>query len=182
MAKCRILNIKTNCGYNLEGVDRIYLLDFADLSGFEFDGDDLYNNCLVVSILRSAPFIELDTPDSAKHDSSVQNGMYSHTLVTFIADISADILRNLHLATKRRYLPVFRTKMGRYFTYGYDAGATVTHTEQTTEATGCLVTVTAASIYPLFEVASAAMTGPDDDNFRVEYQPDYDHYTICMNG
>jgi hypothetical protein len=181
MAKCRIQSIKPPCSYVLEGVTEVLLLDFDDFKGFQFDGDDLYNNCLVAAILRTDEFKEVEAPDLvAKYSSTLSNGVYAHTLETFIGELSADTLANLHLATKRRQVPVFKAANGRYYTYGYEAGAAVSYTNQTAEAIGSLVTITATSTYPLFEVLAAAISGamviPEVWNV------DYDNNTYCENG
>lgn len=164
------------CGYRVEGIDAIRLLDFDDFNGFKFEGDDLYSNCLVTAILRSGDFVEVDTPDTAKYTSSLQNGMYTHVLETFIGDLSADLEATLHLATKRRYIVLFRAKNGRYFAFAYEAGANVSYANQTAEGIGSLVTVTASSIYPLFEVSEAAFTAKP---FSSEFLPDFENGAYC---
>lgn len=169
MAKCRLLNLKPPCGYNLEGLEKILLLDFEDFDGFEFDGDDLYINCLVVAILRGAEFIEVQTPDGAKYTSGLSGKIYAHTLETFVSELSADVSANLHLGTKRRHLPVFQLKSGRYFTFGYEAGAALTYANQTAESVGALITITCASTYPLFEVTAGALLDSYTDTFDVDF-------------
>lgn len=176
MRNCRIQNIVPPCGYRVEGIDAIRLLDFDDFDGFKFDGDDLYNNCLVTAILRSGGFVNVDTPDTAKYTSSLQSGNYTHTLETFIGDLSAELEATLHLATKRRYIVLFRAKNGRYFAFAYEAGATVSYANQTAEGIGSLVTITAASMYPLFEVAESAFTA---ETFNIEYVPDFSNNAYC---
>ena len=144
------------CGYRVEGIDLIRLLDFDDFDGFKFDGDDLYSNCLVTAVLRSGDFVEVDTPETAKYTSSLQNGIYTHTLETFIGELSAELGAMLHMATKRRYIVLFRAKNGRYFAFAYEAGASVSYANQTAGGIGALVTITTTSIYPLFEVLPQA--------------------------
>lgn len=153
---CRILNIKPPCEYKVDGIASISVLDFEDLDRLRFNGDDLYSNCLVTGVLKSGMFAEVNVTDTAKYSSSLQNGIYTHTIETFISELSAYMSANLHLATKRRYVVFFRTNTGRYFCFGYDAGASVTYANQTTEGTGSLMTLTTNSIYPLFEVAKEA--------------------------
>lgn len=176
MGNCRIRNIAPLCGYRVEGLDLIRLLDFDDFNGFKFDGDDLYSNCLVTAILRSGNFVEVDTPETAKYTSSLQNGVYTHTLETFIGDLSADLEATLHLATKRRYIALFRAKTGRFFAFAYEAGASVSYASQTAEGLGSLVTISATSIYPLFEVSKQAFT---EKAFNVEFVPDFDSGAYC---
>lgn len=168
MGKCRIQNIIPPCDYRLEGIDLIRLLDFDDFFGFKFDGDDLYSNCMVTAVLRSGDFVPVDTPDTAKYSSTLQNGIYTHTLETFIGDLSAELEATLHLAIKRRYIVLFRAKSGRFFAFGYDAGATVSYANQTAEGAGSLLTITATSAYPLFEATKEAATRPA---YNVAYAP-----------
>lgn len=154
---CRIQNLKPPCAYNLGGLSSIHLLDFDDFKGFRFEDDKLSNTSYVSAILRIGDFTVLDAPDGAKYSSTLNNKIYTHTLETFIGDLSAQTSSNLHLAKKRRYVPVFKLKSGKYFTFGYDAGATLSYTNQTSEVTGALVTLTAQSIYPLFQAGENAM-------------------------
>jgi hypothetical protein len=153
---CRIQSIVPDCGYRVAGIDSIQLLDFDDFGGCKFEGDELYSNCFVTAILRSGEFVGLDATEGAAYTSSFQNGLYTHTLETFIGDLSANLGSMLHLATKRRYLVIFRAKNGGYFAFGYDAGAKVTYANQTSDSPGSLVTITATSIYPLFQVDAGA--------------------------
>lgn len=152
-------------------------LDSDDFNGLRFEGDNLYKNCLVTAILRSGEFIEIDTPDSAKYSSTLQNGVYTHTLETFIGELSAEMTATLHLATKRRCLMLFKSKAGRYFCFGYEAGATFSYTNQTTDGTGSLVTISASSIYPLFEVSEEAFNA---ETFNSEFVPDFNNGAYCQ--
>lgn len=170
MANCRIQNIKPPCGYTVEGIDEILLLDFEDFKGYQFDGDDLYKNCLVTAVLRVGDFKELEAPNLvAKYASNLSNGIYAHTLETFISELSSSTLSNLHLASKRRQVPVFKAKNGRYYTFGYEAGASVIYTNQTADVIGSLVTISGASIYPLFELTAAALTNLYVSGFKVDF-------------
>lgn len=154
----RILNIKPPCGYTLEGITEVILLDFDDFKGFKFEGDDLYNNCLVVGIIRVGNFTDVPAPETAKYSSAINNKIYAHSVETFSNELSAYQSANLHLALQRRYIVVFKTKVGRYYTFGYEAGAVVTYSNQTADAIGALITISAPSIYPLFEVSPEAIT------------------------
>lgn len=154
-------------------------MDFADFSGMQFEGDDLYKNALATALYRAGNFVEIETPEGANYTSSIAAGIYAHRLETFIPSLDAATLSNLHLATKRRYLVVFQTMAGRYFTFGYDAGAAVTYTNQTNEATGALMSIAASSIYPLFELSAAAINGPA---YTAEFIPDFDTLTYCINA
>lgn len=161
----------------VDGIASIMVLDFDDLNGLRFDSDNLYNNCLVTAILRSGDFVEISAPESAKYSSTLQSGIYTHTLETFIGELSHEWAAMLHLSTKRRYIVFFRAKSGRYFCFGYEAGASSSYTNQTTDGTGSLVTFLASSIYPLFEVTEIAFT--DEDTYNVEFIPDFDSGAYC---
>lgn len=158
MGTCRIQHLVPPCGYREGGIDSIRLLDFDDFNGFEFGGTGLYDDCLVTDVLREGNFAEVDAPDTAKYNSVLQNGVYTHTLETFVGELSAELASALHLATKRRYIVVFRSKSGRHFIFGYEAGALVSYASQTADGIGSLVTISATSIYPLFEVSGQVMT------------------------
>lgn len=173
---CRIQSIKPPCAYNVEGVQRVFLLDFEDFQGFRFDGDDLYNNCLVTAVYRTGDFVELDCQDTSKYTSGLTNGVYQHSLETFINALQADTLAQLHLASKRKQLVFFQAKSGRYFVFGYEAGASVSYANQTAEATGSLVTASGTSIYPLFEVEASALLV----RYTFEFKPDFDLGAYCL--
>lgn len=169
MAKCRIQNLKPPCGYQTEGITDIRLLDFDDFRGFVFREGSLYNNCYVETVLLDGNFVSLNTPETAKYSSA---GNYVHTLETFIGDLSAELLEQLHLATKRRYIVTFRGGNGRYFVFGYEAGAKVSYVNQTAEGLGAVVTITANSSYPLFEWSGTEATyeGAYSDAYSDAYQ------------
>lgn len=151
----RVKTIKPPCGYSVDGIANIWLLDYDDFSGFRFDGDETYANCLVTDILRTGDFTELDAPDMvAKYNGA---GNYVHTLETFINTMNATTISNLHLGTKRRQVVIFRANNGIYYTFGYDAGAALTYVNQTGDGLGHLVTLTSPSRYPLFEVTPDAL-------------------------
>lgn len=155
--KCRIGNIAPACGYRTDGISNIWLLDFEDFKGLGFQGEETYTCGLVGSVQRDGDYASLDSADTAKYTSSLQKGVYTHIIETFIGDLSADIVSGLHLATKRRYIVLFRSKSGRYFVFGYGSGATVNYSCQTSDGFGALVTVTSMSRYPLFETSSSVL-------------------------
>lgn len=153
---CRIKNIAPKCGYRVNGVYGIWIMDTEDLEFLKFKNDELYDTCLVSDIRRIGDFIEIDTPDTSKYSSALQNGVYTHTIETFIRELSSEVITQLHLSTKRRYVVFFKTNIGRYFCFGYGVGATITYSGQTTDGTGCLMNISVSSIYPLFEVEESA--------------------------
>lgn len=175
MAKCRILNLKPPCSYTLEGLASIVLLDFEDFGGFKFDGDNLYDNCRVVAIFKTGDFVDTHTPDTAKYASTVSGKIYTHILDTFVPELSAELSAALDLGLRRRYVPVFQAKNGRYYTFGYEAGAALTYANQTNDGIGAVITLTAASIYPLFEVTGAALTTA----YGIEFKPDFENGAYC---
>lgn len=170
----RISTIKPPCDYVMEGVASIQLLDWEDFRGFAFKDSELYANCLVTGISRVGAFTSLPA-DNAKY-SSTQNGkLETHTLETFVSTLTAESISNLNLAKKRRYVPVFMLRNGRYYTYGYEAGAAVGYVNQSADGIGSVVTVSAPSIYPLFEVTPEALAA----YYSAEFIPDFDSGAFC---
>lgn len=168
---CRISHIKPPCAYVVEGVERIWMLDFDDFQGYRFYEDGLYNIGYVEEILQLGPFREIDAPELvAKYSSS---GSYVHRLETFVGALTGNTLANLNLARKRPQVVLFKTVSQQYFTFGYEAGATVSHTNQTNDGFGSSVIITANSVHPLFEYLGAAPS-TEDEGLRVlgEYPDD----------
>lgn len=170
----RISTILPPCGYVIEGVASIQLLDWEDFRAFAFFNSDLYANCKVIGINRVASFTSLPAAN-AKYSSSQSGKLEIHTLETFVSELSAESLANLTLAKKRRYVPVFQLNNGKYYTYGYEAGASVSYTNQSSDAIGSMVAISAASIYPLFEVTAEALTS----YYGAEFVPDFINGAFC---
>lgn len=174
MANCRIKNIKPPCSYSVDGIAKIWLLDWDDFKGYRFKNNELYSNCLVTDILRYADFTELSAPDMvAKYNST---GSYVHTLETFVPGLTAETLAELHLGTNRRYVVVFIANNGKYYTFGYEAGATLTYANQTSEGFGSMVTLNAPSEYPLFETTAQAII---NNEIPYLFVPDFDNGAYC---
>lgn len=174
MAKCRIKSIKPPCDYQVEGISKIWLLDWEDFRGYRFEGNDLYSSCLVTDILRVAEYTELAAPDMVARYSS--SGNYIHNLETFVSGLDAFTIANLHLGTKRRQVVIFLSNSGKYFTFGYEAGAVLAYQNQTAEGFGSMVNLNAPSTYPLFEVTPDAMkrfTSP------YKFNPDFQNGAYC---
>lgn len=146
-----------NCGYQSEGLDDIRLLDFDHFEGFTFADDGPSTTGLITGMRRDGKLIDVSAPETAKYSSSMQKGVYTHTVETFVPDLTGDMLASLHLATRRRYLVFFRAKNMRYFVFGWEAGATFAYTNQTSGGLGSLVTIAAQSIHPLFEIDREAL-------------------------
>lgn len=177
MANCRIQNLTPECGYNAPGVDTVLLLDFEDFKGFVFENGASYASCYVESILHTGAFIALDlSAFPGQFSSSLNAGIYAHGLEGFIAELSGPILSDLHLASKRPQLVVFRTRAGRYFTFGHDNGARVSYALQTAENAGAVLSLTASSHYPLFEVSPDAF---EIDAFPAMFVPLFDDTAVC---
>jgi len=152
--------MKPPCDYIIDGIASIWALDYGYFKLFRFEGDGLYDNCIITAIKRTDDFIEIASPETANYTSTLQNGIYNHTLETFIADLSGESISNLHLATKKRFIPIYKTHSGRYFCFGYEAGASFIYAAQTSEGLGSMVTMSASSVYPLFEVQIQDLEGP----------------------
>lgn len=176
MAKCRISNIKPPCDYAVEGIASIWLLDWEDFDGLRFEGGLTYEVCLVQDILRRNTFVEIDAPYMvAKYSSS---GNYTHNVETFISGLKSDTISNLHLATKKRFVVLFKTNAGTYHFFGYDSGATVSYTSQTAEGIGALLSITASSIYPLFEALPNVLNSGVVISM---FSPDFINNNFCIN-
>lgn len=174
MGNCRISKLKPPCQYTVEGIARVWLLDYADFIGFRFRNKDLYNDGFVTAILRSGSYIELNAPDMvAKYASTAK---YVHTLESFTATLEAEVIQSLHLGTKRRYVVVFLGNNGRYYVFGYEAGASLSYTNQTAEGFGSMVVLTAPSEFPLFETSLSAIT---DNELQFEFIPDFENGAYC---
>lgn len=177
MAKCRIQNLSPSCAYNASGVDVVMFLDFEDFVGFTFRGLASYETLYVESVNREGNFITINLPDfPAQYTGTHQRGVYGHSLEAFVPELSAEILQSLHLATKRPQVVIFRTRAGRYFAFGHEAGAKVTYSAQTSENTGALLSVTSGSQFPLFEVAPTAMA---ESALPSTYLPLFDDSAVC---
>jgi hypothetical protein len=149
---CKIQNIVPACGYQPQGITDIRLIDTEDFIGFVFE-NLLYDSCYVTDILYSGNAVTIASPDSAFYESERVGRLTSHSMETFVSELSAEVERQLMLATKRRYLVVFRLQNGKWFTFGYEAGAVVTYRNRTDGGAGSAVRITATSAYPLFEVS-----------------------------
>jgi hypothetical protein len=157
---CRIQNILPPCSYNSEGIDEIRLLDFEDYIGVQFENDARYDVCKVLYVYGICSYVLVEATEAAKINSSLSGGIYTHTLESFVTNLSASLAANLNLASKRRYVVLFRTRSGNYFMFGSESGATISYTNQTEGGTGSLITLTAQSVFPLFELDSNIFNRP----------------------
>lgn len=131
-------------------------LDFDDFQGYRFADAGTYESCNVADILQTGAFREISAPDLVARYSS--SGAYVHRLDTFAGELSANTLSNLHLAKARRQIVLFKTNSQQWFTFGYEAGAVITHTNQTADGFGSVIVATSNSIYPLFEYNGEVIT------------------------
>lgn len=168
MAKCRISNLTPPCGYNVQGIVDAWLMDFEDFGGFEFANDAREDVALVQSIFGGGA-VRLPVSGATKYSSSMSGRMYAHTLETFIPSLSSQIVRDLNLASRRRYIVIFTTSDGRRFVFGYESGAKLSYSGQTTDAVGAAVTLSAASIHPLFELTADAYIGVARDVYDIDF-------------
>lgn len=153
-----IQSLTRECGYQTEGVDEIRLLDFDNFKGFTFEGDGLCTTGVITEMRRDGKWINVEAPEAtAKYSSDRQNGVYTHSIETFIPELSGEMQARLDLAVRRRFLPIFRGKNGRYFIFGWEAGATLSFANQTDGGIGALVTIAAQSGHPLFEITAQAL-------------------------
>lgn len=172
--KCRATSIVTPCDYSRQGISNIRLIDLEDFEGLRFERDARYDTNLITAVLHTGAPISIDTPNSARYVMSMDRGTYTHSIETFVKELGAYFTKNLHLATKRRYIILFDTQ-GKTFLFGYKQGASLSYTNQTEGATGSMVTLSITSKYPLFEVSQ------DMKNYTGVYDVDYDS-AICENN
>lgn len=174
---CRTINLKPPCGYITEGIVAVYLLDFEDFNGYKFLNDGLYTTGLVEQFLHTGVLVPLDAEGTAaKYTSTLSNGVYTHVLETFVPVLDADTLRQLDLSKTRRYVVFFQTKAGKWFTFGYENGASLSYTGQTADNAGEVVTLTTPSIYPLFEMLSTAFISR---TYTPVWAPNFETGTYC---
>lgn len=154
---CKLIqNIKHSCEYNAGGITEIYLLDIEDFIAYQFDGDALYDGCMVDTIkTQNVDYLRMDTVNESNFTETQDNGIFKQTLSTFVGTPEASKTFNLLLSAGRKYLVVFKTSQGKFYSFGSDGGATVAFSLQTgqlNEASGYNITISKNSIYPLFEV------------------------------
>jgi len=155
-------NIKASCLYNPGGISRIYLLDMQDFITYRFKEDKLYQKSYVEAIIKELGFrfIEFESVDESNFTEEKKKGVYTQTLSTFVHTLEAEKLENLLLASSRRFIVIFSTMQDTWFTFGLEKGATVDFTQitgQVGESNGYGITISAESIYPLFETNENAI-------------------------
>jgi hypothetical protein len=147
-------DIKSASGYNAGGVSRIWLLDIEDFASYQFEENN--SGCLrmVTSVVASSPFIELGIMADANFTEDRVDNVFRQKLSAFVEPLSAENSAKLLIATGNKYLVLFRSPQGKFFTFGSDGGASLSFAQQTgvgNESSGYAVTIVKNSIYPLFE-------------------------------
>lgn len=188
--KCKLLNnIKATCTYNPGGISEIHLLDIRDFVTYRFSNDNLYEKPFVEALFRNdgSEFISIESVQESNFSETKKNEAYEQTLNTFVHTLDAGKLESLLLAEVNRYVVVFRTMQGTWFTFGSDTGASVAFDQisgQVGETNGYNLTISADSIYPLFEAADDVLEFKYDIVFvpvfdRCEqaiFEPDFEYY------
>lgn len=169
---CRISTLKPACNYNTGGIQTLSVLDWDDFKGYGFAA--LYDACLVTDIERVAEFVDVQA-DTAKYASSMAGRVTTHSVTSFVSEMSAAMISALHLASKRRYVVLFFDGT-KYFTFGHEAGATLAYALQTDGARGAAIVFNCLSLYPLFEVTADAVAGL---NMAYTFLPDFVTGAYC---
>ncbi len=147
--------IDSPTNYNLGGISNIWLLNIDDFITYKFKDDALHNTSYVDAIYKENIFFELGNVEESNLKETIGNGIYKQEINTFIGDLNQDILNWLQYAVYGRYVVVIRTMHDRYFTFGSDGGAKLSHSGQTGqrgELNGVAIKLDKSSIYPLFEI------------------------------
>jgi hypothetical protein len=147
-------DMKPASGYNVGGVSRIWLSDIEDFASYQFEENDSGCRRMVTSVSASSPFIELGIMAEANFTEDCVDNIFRQKLSAFIEPLSAEMSAKLLIATGNKYLVLFRSPQGKFFTFGSDGGASLSFTQQTgagNESSGYAVTIVKNSIYPLFE-------------------------------
>lgn len=171
----RITTLMPACGYNPGGITSVRVLDWEDFIGFGFESGALYDSCLVTDVERAGDFADVQAK-VAKYSGPINGKIINHTLETFVESMEANIIAAIHLASRRRYVVIFDGMNGRAYAFGYEAGAVPTYTGQTDGAQGYVITFSAPSIYPLFEVTAQALT---DNIPTTNWLPDFTTGAYC---
>lgn len=155
---CRLLqNIKHTCEYNSGGISEIYLLDYNDFVSYHFFNDSNFDTCIIDEINASGNPVLLDSVDESNFNETYNNGIYTQQLTTFIRSIDGLKTNSLLTASNRRYVVIFKTYQGNYYTFGQDGGVSLSFSQvvgQIGETIGYNILLTKESIYTLYELIS----------------------------
>ncbi|MDR1809922.1 MAG: hypothetical protein LBR34_05915 [Prevotella sp.] len=147
-------DIQTVSGYNTGGISRIWLLDADSFASYRFEENDSDCRLKVCAVVASSSFIELGAVTNGVFEEDRADNMFRQKLSAFIEPLSADILGKLLIASGNKYLVLFRTAQGQFFTFASDGGATLSFTQQTGDGSapcGYTVSIVKNSACPLFE-------------------------------
>lgn len=180
--KCKLLqDIRSACEYNAGGLTHIYLLEIGYFQSYRFRNDGLYDESYVEKLFRTAPWVKLTVENESKFTETLTKGIYKQEAETFVRPIDAQLISWLQRVRERKFLVVFRTRLGRYFTFGSDGGVNLNFSGQTGQVgdvNGVNLKISKESKYPHFEVDEATIAGHD---FLSEYLPDFD-YSYCAQA
>jgi hypothetical protein len=169
----RITTLLPPCAYNSGGIPSVRVLDWEDFISFGFAA--LYDSCLITEVQRSGEFADVQAK-VAKYTGPLSGKIINHSLETFVESLAADYTAQVILASRRRYIVIFDGYDGKSYAFGYEAGATPVFTGQTDGAQGYVITFTAASSYPLFEVAPEALLATSPTSLWI---PDFNNGAYC---
>ncbi|MDU1904647.1 MAG: hypothetical protein E6772_07680 [Dysgonomonas sp.] len=187
---CKLIkNIKATCTYNPGGIAEIHLLDIRDFVAYRFAKDNLYEHPFVEAIYRKdlSQFISIESVQESNFTETKKDTTYEQKLSTFVHTLDAGKLESLLLASVNSYVIVFKTMQGTWFTFASDTGASVEFTQisgQVGETNGYSLTISADSIYPLFEAADDILSLKYDIEYipvfdvceQAVFEPDFDYF------
>lgn len=149
-------SIKHSDEYNPGGIAEILILNINDFISYRFSGDGLYNSCMVEKIYTNSNPISIDCIVESNFTEQEANNIYTQTLSSFIRSLDAKKTNELIKLKTTKQLVLFRTYSNTWHTFGADCGASLVFEQisgQVGESNGYKITLTANSIFPLFEVA-----------------------------
>jgi hypothetical protein len=174
-----ISDIKPAPGYRVGGISHIWLLDIADFVSYKFEENNPDLRRMITAIVASSPFIELATMSGSSFTEDCADNVFRQKLSASVEPLSVEISSKLLVASRNKYLILFCSRQGQFFTFGSDGGASLSFTQQTgseNEASGgYTVTIIKNSIYPLFEAADVRKTLP-----AYIYRPIFSNNTFCQ--
>lgn len=153
-------SIHSEISYNLGGINSILLLDIDHFQGYEFEGDNLYDNFFVNKVFRTGAYIELDVVKESTLSQSSANEIYKIELKSFIRVARSKITYLLEYAKRKRFVVFFKSMQGQYFTFGSDGGVQLSYSLQTDAVqgvNGLAIGIQKNSIYPIFEISTDAI-------------------------
>ena len=126
-----------------------------DFGGYQFDGDGLYDRCLVLRVGKKEQLIALDSVSESSFNETNADGVYKQELTSYLRGMEAATTAQLLHVAAGRFVVFFETHHNRAYTFGSDGGAKLTFGQQNGQlgnASGYSVAISKSSVYPLFEV------------------------------